>query len=83
MPACVSLMVAQGCLHSSGIHFASDETKGKETIGKKMSMASMMGAWLGPRVETGEMHTMASASLLHQQVGTWREWPRAARRLLA
>jgi len=28
------------------------------------SMARVMGAWLGPRVDTGEIHTIASASLL-------------------
>lgn len=41
------------------------------------SMARVMGAWLGPRVDTGEIHTMASASLLR---GKWRalsRWPRA------
>ena len=32
------------------------------------SMARVMGASLGPRVETGEIHTIASASLLCQQV---------------
>lgn len=39
MCPCVSVMVALGCLHSSGIHFASDETKGRETIISKMSGA--------------------------------------------
>lgn len=35
----VPVMVAQGCLHSAGIQFASDETKGKETLGNEMSGA--------------------------------------------
>lgn len=46
-------------------------TPGLEMLAR--SMARVMGAWLGPRVETGEMHTMASASLLYGQAGCLRQ----------
>lgn len=47
-------------------------TPGLEILAR--SMARVMGAWLGPSVEPGETHTIASASLLVGKKGTWSRW---------
>ena len=67
MSPCVPVMVAQGCLHSSGIHFVSDETEGKETLSTKCQGVIAKTTWYSLHVVEPNFCNSCVDSLFHSK----------------